>query len=197
MGHTKYHTDAFVVHSFERGEADRVFVLITKELGKVYGYAKSVRKLESRHRFGLQPFSQSEVSLVRGKGGMRIVHVAPKVNMYQELAPYSKNLSVFQNIVRLAERLVPQDEPLEEVFQIIEATGYTLKKEMYPASVAAVEAGAALGILHALGYVQHESPFTDLATEAVVMHTGYLEAVSEKRPQIIKEINRALQASQL
>lgn len=195
--HLKYHTDAFVVRSFERGEADRVYVLLTKEMGKVYAHAKSIRRLNSKNRFGLQVFSRSSVSLVRGKSGMRIVHVSPQKNIYRELAPYSQSLSVFRNIVTLAERLTPQDEAADEVFGILEATTQVLQEGVDPDYATAVEAGAALGILYALGYVQHQSPFSDIAEGALVMDSDYLRSVARKRSSIVREINRALQASQL
>jgi recombinational DNA repair protein (RecF pathway) len=195
--HTKYHTEAFVVRSFERKEADRMFVLITKNFGKLFAYAQGVRKIQSKHRFGLHELSKIEVSFVRGKAGVRIVHVISLTNVYRELAPYPKNLQVFQNILGLADRLMPGEELVERVYPHIEAMLRILSTEYDPHRVSAIEVSTALGILHSLGYVQEKSPFGDILAGTIAMESGHLDMVYEKREYIVREINRALSASQL
>ena len=48
-------------------EADRVYNILTRDLGLVRAHAIGVRREESKLRGALEPYSLSSVSLVRGK----------------------------------------------------------------------------------------------------------------------------------
>lgn len=52
---------------------DRILSVVTRELGLVQVYAKSVRPIRSKLRFHTQLFSHSDIELVQGKVGWRLV----------------------------------------------------------------------------------------------------------------------------
>ena len=58
---------AFVVRTYDFGEADRVIVLLTQHHGLVRGVAKGVRKSKSRFGSRLQPFVDVDVHIYPGR----------------------------------------------------------------------------------------------------------------------------------
>ena len=62
-----YRDRAFVVRTYDFGEADRVVVLLTREHGLVRGVAKGVRKTRSRFGSRVQPFVDIDVQLYPSK----------------------------------------------------------------------------------------------------------------------------------
>jgi len=67
-----YETEAFILESSGRREADRIFSLYTEEFGMIRASAIAVRKMQSKLRSHLTDFSLVSVSLVRGKETWRI-----------------------------------------------------------------------------------------------------------------------------
>lgn len=50
------------------GEADRIVTMLTKDFGKIQVIAKGVRRERSKLAGGIEPFSISEISIVKGRG---------------------------------------------------------------------------------------------------------------------------------
>lgn len=66
-GRPSWRDRAFVVRTYDFGEADRVVVLLTKNHGLVRGVAKGVRKVKSRFGSRLQPFVDVDVQVYPGR----------------------------------------------------------------------------------------------------------------------------------
>lgn len=68
-----YGTEAWVLSSRERGEADRLITLFTKDLGRIDAYAKGVRLAKSKLKGHLNLFSRVRVVITpaspRGEAG--------------------------------------------------------------------------------------------------------------------------------
>lgn len=62
------HTIGIVLKRTNYGEADRIVTILTKDLGKVQVMAKGVRRERSKLAGGIEPFSVSEIGLVKGRG---------------------------------------------------------------------------------------------------------------------------------
>jgi DNA repair protein RecO (recombination protein O) len=62
-----YREQGVVLRTYKLGEADRIVVLLTQGEGKVRAVAKGVRKTRSRFGGRLEPFSQVDLSLYRGR----------------------------------------------------------------------------------------------------------------------------------
>ena len=63
-----YQTEAIIIKKTRLGEADTILSLYTPGLGKIQGFAKSLRKPKSKMAGHLELLTHSQVSLVRGKG---------------------------------------------------------------------------------------------------------------------------------
>ena len=62
-----YQTEAIIIKKTKLGEADTILTLYTPHLGKIQGFAKSLRKTKSKMAGHLELLTHSLVSLVRGR----------------------------------------------------------------------------------------------------------------------------------
>ncbi len=62
-----YQTEAIIIKKTKLGEADSIFTLYTPDLGKIQGFARSVRKPKSKLAGHLELLTHSLVSLARGR----------------------------------------------------------------------------------------------------------------------------------
>lgn len=69
----KYQTKAIIVRRIDYGEADRIVTFVTEGNGMVSALAKGVRKLSSKLAGGLELFSISNVTFLKGRGELERV----------------------------------------------------------------------------------------------------------------------------
>jgi len=62
-----YQTEAIIIKKTKLGEADSILTFFTPHLGKVQGFARSLRKPKSRLAGHLELLTHSQVSLARGR----------------------------------------------------------------------------------------------------------------------------------
>ena len=93
-------------------EADRLYTILTHDLGLVRASASGVRKEESKLRGALEPLALSNVSLVRGKEYWRITS-AESIRRI----PLTDGLA---RALALLERLVQGESPHPELFDVVE-----------------------------------------------------------------------------
>jgi len=62
-----YQTEAIIIKKTKLGEADSILTLYTPHLGKIQGFAKSLRKPRSKLAGHLELLTHSQVSLARGR----------------------------------------------------------------------------------------------------------------------------------
>jgi DNA repair protein RecO (recombination protein O) len=66
-GPREYQTEAIIIRKTKLGEADSILTLYTPRMGKIQGFAKSLRKPKSRMAGHLELLTHSNVSLARGR----------------------------------------------------------------------------------------------------------------------------------
>jgi len=64
----EYKTEAIVIKKTKLGEADTILTFFTPHLGKIQGFAKSLRKPRSKLAGHLELLTHSQVSFARGRG---------------------------------------------------------------------------------------------------------------------------------
>ncbi|HLB27717.1 MAG TPA: DNA repair protein RecO, partial [Dehalococcoidales bacterium] len=62
-----YQTEAVIIKKTKLGEADSILTLYTPHLGKIQGFAKSLRKPKSKMAGHLELLTHSAVTLARGR----------------------------------------------------------------------------------------------------------------------------------
>ena len=70
---------AIVLRTYRLGEADRIVVMVSPELGMVRAVAKGVRKTHSKFGARLEPMSHVAIQLYRGRGELAIVTQVTKI----------------------------------------------------------------------------------------------------------------------
>jgi DNA repair protein RecO (recombination protein O) len=124
-----YQTEAVVIKKTKLGEADSILTLYTPYLGKIQGFAKSLRKPKSKLAGHLELLTHSQVSLARGRnldtitGSQTInsflplksdlwltscaLYVTELVNQFT--ADQQENFSLFQLLLETLEQLCQAD----------------------------------------------------------------------------------------
>src|SRR3989344_2202782 len=103
--HSIYKTEGLVLASRGVGEANKIYDILTKDLGLIRATAQGVRNQGSKLRPHLGEFSASEVAFVRGKTGWRVTDANLRVNYHLQLMMDKEKSTVAARIFSLLRRL--------------------------------------------------------------------------------------------
>jgi recombinational DNA repair protein (RecF pathway) len=186
----KYQTDAIVLRSYERGEADRIYALYTQEFGALWARASAVRREGSKMRYGLQNYTHARVSLVRGSGGWRLVGARALASMGER----ENAVRTFVRISALVDKLAGEERN-DYLFRSLAEAHAALRREPV-AGHATIELLCVARILYALGYVSAEALGTALFTHAAYGLPELAEA-EKARSKLLSSVNRAISETHL
>jgi len=120
-----YRDEAVVIRSYKLGEADRIVVMLTREHGKVRAVAKGVRKTHSKFGGRLEPLSHVAIQIHRGTN-LDVVNQVETIDssgrMFGDLDVMTEGLAVLEAV----DQLVPDREPVPEVFRMLVGVRKTL-----------------------------------------------------------------------
>ncbi len=189
----KYQTDALVLGSFEQGEADKAYVLFTKDFGLVRAKASAVRREASRMRYALQSYSFANVSLVRGKRAWRLAG-ARAIEGFS-VAENLKGTQAFGRIAVLVTKLVAGEEKNEYLFDVLVEAHRALMNTSAEA-VPTIEIVCVARILYALGYISAEALSTTLFSHTQ-FGSDHLQEAEISKELLLASINRAIAQTHL
>ncbi len=218
-----YYTDAIVLGAAPSGEGSKTISLFTRELGLITATAQSVREERSKLRYGLQDFSYSHITLVRGKEYWRITGAECVEHL---LSGSLEPERMIGRVCRLLRRLLAGEEKNEPLFcavleglQFVKASSVppflkevadrpedlnpspnqnsVLPLEKGESRVAAVEIVLVLRILHLLGYLAPRNEFDPFLSHAGLWDDDVVSKALLFRTLAISEINNSLKESQL
>lgn len=112
MSYHIYTTKGIILSSRPVREADRLYSVLTRDLGLIRATALGVRKGESKLRGSLEPFALSKISLVRGKEFWRITSAEVLENI--------PNKPEVARPLQLLEKLVQGESHHVELFDMVE-----------------------------------------------------------------------------
>jgi DNA repair protein RecO (recombination protein O) len=144
----EYQTEAIVIKKTKLGEADSILTFLTPHLGKIQGFARSLRKPKSKMAGHLELLTHSTVSFARGRnldtitGAQTIdsflpikddlwltscgLYVVELVNQFT--AEHQENLPLFQLTLETLEKLIEENnkEQVLRYFELhlLESAGY-------------------------------------------------------------------------
>jgi len=78
----EYQTEAIVIKKTKLGEADSILTFFTPRLGKIQGFARSLRKPKSKMAGHLELLTHSAVSFSRGRGSIDTITGAQTINAF-------------------------------------------------------------------------------------------------------------------
>ena len=148
-----YKYQAIILGKYDIAETDRIYVLYTREAGKLRLVAHGVRKPQARLAGNLETLSHAEVFVARARGKGRITGVIPVdffVSTKEKIHILEKVFWVFG----IFDRLVTQEEKDEKIFELLlsylrEMDGLvaedTVKTDIFTF-------GFIFKLLHSLGY---------------------------------------------
>lgn len=113
-----YRTSGFILKKNDRGEADRVFAIYTKDFGKLELLAKGERKITSKLRGGLELFFLSEIEFIQGKNYKTLTD-AILIDNFKNLRKDLKILGVLYKISEVLDALVKEAEPDEKIWNLL------------------------------------------------------------------------------
>ncbi len=110
-------TEAFVIKKFYCGDFDRIYLLLTEELGKISALAKSSSKINSKLSPHLENLSLTTVMLATGSAGYRLAGAKIKSankNLIEDLIKLSWSSLFLETI----DHLLISEENDKEVFNL-------------------------------------------------------------------------------
>lgn len=116
MSYRIYHTEGYIIDSKDSGESNKVFTILTSELGTIIATAQGVRKLQSKLRYSLQDLTYAKFALVRGKEIWRITGAEKIVNIYDKKVPIQIRQSLAR-VLTFIKRLSPGESVNKKVFE--------------------------------------------------------------------------------
>jgi DNA repair protein RecO len=195
VAHHIYRTEGIILKSNSDGESNKYFRVFTRELGLIGATAKSVRQEKSKLRFGLQEYSQSLLSIVRGKDVWRIVNAVPEMNIFEELAAKPDARIAAARMLSLLRKLLAGEEKHAELYDLTAgALSFLEREQLTGQELAAVQLLFALNTLSFLGYGESYP-------ETRISKTGWTKDVVGKFipeiPNARKKVEQALAATHL
>ena len=113
-----YRTEGVILKKEERGEADLLFTVYTKDFGKLKILGKAVRKMGSKLRSATGIFSLSEIEFIQGKSQKTLTD-AISAGKAPELIKDLKKLRIAHKIAEALDRLIKGQEHDEKIWQLL------------------------------------------------------------------------------
>jgi DNA repair protein RecO (recombination protein O) len=114
----RYRTFGFVFKKEDRGEADQIFKIFTKDFGKIEVLGKGIRKISSKLRSQIDIFYFSEIEFIQGKIHKRLTD-ALLIEKFKNLRKSFKRLSIAYKISEILDGLIKGEEKDERIWNLI------------------------------------------------------------------------------
>ncbi|MFZ2975526.1 MAG: DNA repair protein RecO [Candidatus Moraniibacteriota bacterium] len=114
----EYKYNAIVLNKIDTGETDRVYVVYTKEAGRILARAIGVKKPNAKLAGNLESITQCEIFLAKGKGRGNVTGVIGVENFLAIKEDIDALEKVF-GALKIFNRLMTQEEKDEKTFQLL------------------------------------------------------------------------------
>jgi len=113
-----YRVEAVVLRHTDWGEADRLLVVYTREMGKLRVVAKGARRLRSRKAGHLEPFTRVQLQLARARD-MPIVTQAETVDAYLPLRDDLLRTGYASYVIELLDRFTYEEGENRPLYRLL------------------------------------------------------------------------------
>ncbi|HBY10109.1 DNA repair protein RecO [candidate division WWE3 bacterium RIFOXYC2_FULL_42_13] len=115
----KVNTVAVVLKSINYRDSDKIYTLLSKDLGKIPAIARGVRKISSRRAGNLDTLNLVKVGLSEGLGGMRQIDEVSGLNSFKKLkGDYALSIRC-SYVVELLHKTTEESGNAEEAFELL------------------------------------------------------------------------------
>jgi DNA repair protein RecO (recombination protein O) len=108
----------FIFRKEERGEADQIFKIFSKDFGRVEILGKGIRKISSKLRSGMEIFYFSEIEFVQGKIYKTLTD-AIFLEKFPNLRKNLKKLAIAYKISEDLDNFIKGEEPDEKIWRLL------------------------------------------------------------------------------
>ncbi len=124
-------TQGIVLSRTDYGEADRIVTLLTPDQGKLSLLAKGVRRIKSKLAGGIELFSVSSITFVRGRGEVgTLVSSRLEKHFAHIVEDLDRTMTGYELIKELHK--ITEDEPEPEYFTLLQQTFEALNDQQVP-----------------------------------------------------------------
>jgi DNA repair protein RecO (recombination protein O) len=114
-------TRAIILARIDYGEADRILTLLTPEYGKLRLMAKGVRRVKSKLAGGIELFSVSEITFIRGKSDLGTLASTRLIKHYGHIVEDLERTMTGYDLIKQLHKLT-EDEAEVEYFDLLQAS---------------------------------------------------------------------------
>jgi DNA repair protein RecO (recombination protein O) len=112
-------THGIVLSRTDYGEADRIITLLTPGYGKLRLMARGVRRAKSKLAGGIELFSVSDITFIRGRGEIGTLVSARLIKYYGRIVKDIDHVQLGYELIKLLNRAT-EDHPEPEYFELLE-----------------------------------------------------------------------------
>lgn len=114
-------TRGIILSRTDYGEADRIITVLTPDHGKLRLMARGVRKPKSKLAGGIELFSVSDITFIRGRGEIGTLISSRLVKYYDQIVHQIERTQLGYELIKTLNKAT-EDEPESEYFQLLEET---------------------------------------------------------------------------
>ena len=115
----KINTVAVVLKSINYKDSDKIYTLLTKDLGKISAIARGVRKISSRRAGNLDKLNLVKVGLSEGLGGMRQIDEVSGLNSFRGLKNNYGLSTKCSYVIELLHKTTEEGGNAEDAFELL------------------------------------------------------------------------------
>jgi DNA repair protein RecO (recombination protein O) len=116
-----FRLEAVVLRHQDYGEADRLLVLFSREMGKLHAIAKGVRRPRSRKAGHVEPYTRSSLQMARGRD-MLIITQAETLDAYTSLRDDLLRATYAAYIIELLDRFTYEEGENRALYRLLVET---------------------------------------------------------------------------
>ncbi|MGB2762175.1 MAG: DNA repair protein RecO [Minisyncoccales bacterium] len=147
-----YRTKGFFITEIARGESDKLFVVYTKDFGKLKILGKAIRKIKSKLRGGARELCLSEVEFIQGKTHKTLTDTV-LIDSFPEFRKDLEKLKTAFQISNALDRLVKGEQKDEQIWDLLNDVFNKLNNRfLFPVSCFLIYYYFLWNLLSLLGY---------------------------------------------
>lgn len=111
-------TKGIILSRTDFGEADRIITVLTPDYGKLWLMAKGVRKPKSKLAGGIELFSVSDLTFIRGRGEIGTLISSRLDKHYDKIIQDIERVQLGYDLIKMINKAT-EDEPEPEYFETL------------------------------------------------------------------------------
>jgi DNA repair protein RecO (recombination protein O) len=112
-------TRGIILSRIDYGEADRIITVLTSDQGKLRLMARGVRKPKSKLAGGIELFSVSDITFIRGRGEIGTLISTRLGKHYEHIVQDIERVQLGYDLIKMLNKAT-EDEPEPEYFELLE-----------------------------------------------------------------------------